>query len=50
VAVELARAGLESEDVALRQPTMDDVFLHFTGRPVAGGGAEPRSESDWKAA
>ncbi|WSL69874.1 ATP-binding cassette domain-containing protein [Streptomyces sp. NBC_01723] len=28
----LAEAGLEAEDVALRRPTLDEVFLHLTDR------------------
>jgi ABC-2 type transport system ATP-binding protein len=31
-------AGIEVEDVALRQPKLDEVFLTLTGQP--GGGAE----------
>jgi ABC-2 type transport system ATP-binding protein len=27
----LRRAGIEAEDVALRRPTLDEVFLHLTG-------------------
>ncbi|BBC35556.1 ABC-2 type transport system ATP-binding protein [Streptomyces graminofaciens] len=27
----LAEAGIEAEDVALRRPTLDEVFLHLTG-------------------
>ncbi|MEU4142971.1 ATP-binding cassette domain-containing protein [Streptomyces parvulus] len=29
----LEDAGLEAEDVALRRPTLDEVFLHLTDRP-----------------
>ncbi|MFH8240016.1 ATP-binding cassette domain-containing protein [Streptomyces sp. NPDC018321] len=29
----LEEAGLEAEDVALRRPTLDEVFLHLTDRP-----------------
>ncbi|MFF5477381.1 ATP-binding cassette domain-containing protein [Streptomyces sp. NPDC012935] len=28
----LEQAGIEAEDVALRRPTLDEVFLHLTGR------------------
>ncbi|WP_367321616.1 ATP-binding cassette domain-containing protein [Streptomyces sp. HUAS ZL42] len=28
----LERAGIEAEDIALRRPTLDEVFLHLTGR------------------
>jgi ABC-2 type transport system ATP-binding protein len=27
----LEEAGIEAEDVALRRPTLDEVFLHLTG-------------------
>jgi ABC-2 type transport system ATP-binding protein len=27
----LNEAGIEAEDVALRRPTLDEVFLHLTG-------------------
>ncbi|MEV5463491.1 daunorubicin/doxorubicin resistance ABC transporter ATP-binding protein DrrA, partial [Streptomyces cellulosae] len=27
----LQGAGIEAEDVALRRPTLDEVFLHLTG-------------------
>ena len=30
----LDAAGVEIEDVALRQPTLDEVFLALTGRPA----------------
>jgi ABC-2 type transport system ATP-binding protein len=29
----LQEAGIEAEDVALRRPTLDEVFLHLTGDP-----------------
>jgi ABC-2 type transport system ATP-binding protein len=31
VAGALAAAGIEAEDIALRRPTLDEVFLHLTG-------------------
>ncbi|HET8788654.1 MAG TPA: daunorubicin/doxorubicin resistance ABC transporter ATP-binding protein DrrA, partial [Actinomycetes bacterium] len=31
---ELDAAGVAVEDVALRRPTLDEVFLHLTGRPA----------------
>jgi ABC-type multidrug transport system ATPase subunit len=37
VATRLAAAGLRVSDLALRRPTLDDVFLTLTGQP----GAEP---------
>ncbi len=27
----LQDAGIEAEDIALRRPTLDEVFLHLTG-------------------
>jgi ABC-2 type transport system ATP-binding protein len=27
----LGEAGIEAEDIALRRPTLDEVFLHLTG-------------------
>jgi ABC-2 type transport system ATP-binding protein len=44
VAVELSRAGVAAEDVALRQPTLDDVFLRLTGAP--GGTGAPRGTGE----
>jgi ABC-2 type transport system ATP-binding protein len=32
---EMDRAGIEIEDIALRRPTLDDVFLHLTGHIAA---------------
>jgi ABC-2 type transport system ATP-binding protein len=32
---ELAGRDLEVDDVGLRRPTLDEVFLALTGRPVA---------------
>ena len=34
VAQALAAAGIEVEDIGLRQPTLDDVFLTLTGAPI----------------
>ncbi|MBW3706557.1 daunorubicin/doxorubicin resistance ABC transporter ATP-binding protein DrrA [Streptomyces griseus] len=31
----LAEAGIEAEDIAVRRPTLDEVFLSLTGRPAA---------------
>jgi ABC-2 type transport system ATP-binding protein len=31
VAVALSEAGIEPEDLTLRRPTLDEVFLHLTG-------------------
>ncbi|WP_326559015.1 ATP-binding cassette domain-containing protein [Micromonospora sp. NBC_01796] len=30
----LDAAGVDAEDIALRRPTLDEVFLHLTGRPA----------------
>ncbi|QKV94131.1 ATP-binding cassette domain-containing protein [Streptomyces sp. NA02950] len=35
----LAVAGIEAEDIVLRRPTLDEVFLHLTGRSTADGAA-----------
>jgi ABC-2 type transport system ATP-binding protein len=34
VADALADAGIEVEDIGLRQPTLDDVFMTLTGAPI----------------
>lgn len=38
----LESAGIDAEDVALRRPTLDEVFLHLTGRDD-GTGADDRT-------
>jgi ABC-2 type transport system ATP-binding protein len=38
VAAELGRAGVVAQDVALRRPTLDDVFLRLTGDAPDSGG------------
>lgn len=38
IAVALAAAGARVENLTLRQPTLDDVFLSITGEHVQGGG------------
>ncbi len=38
VAVELSHAGVVAEDVALRRPTLDDVFLRLTGSSLDDAG------------
>ena len=40
VAGELAERGIAVEDLGLRQPTLDDVFLTLTGSPPDDAGAE----------
>lgn len=39
VANALAEAGHEVEDLSLRQPTLDEVFLTITGLPLDADGA-----------
>jgi ABC-2 type transport system ATP-binding protein len=34
----LDEAGIEAEDLAVRRPTLDEVFLYLTGEPVDGAG------------
>ncbi|WP_411116362.1 ATP-binding cassette domain-containing protein [Streptomyces sp. 058-1L] len=36
----LQEAGIEAEDIAVRRPTLDEVFLSLTGRPGTGRPAE----------
>ncbi|WP_338931831.1 ATP-binding cassette domain-containing protein [Streptomyces netropsis] len=36
----LAAAGIEAADIALRRPTLDEVFLHVTGAAPAGAEAK----------
>ncbi|WP_405408982.1 ATP-binding cassette domain-containing protein [Streptomyces decoyicus] len=38
----LAAAGIEAADLAVRRPTLDEVFLHLTGDGAAGGAAGAR--------
>ncbi|MEU4923200.1 ATP-binding cassette domain-containing protein [Streptomyces parvus] len=38
----LDEAGIEAEDIAVRRPTLDEVFLSLTGRPAG----ERRTETD----
>jgi ABC-2 type transport system ATP-binding protein len=37
---DLGEAEIEIDDIALRRPTLDDVFLALTGRPTAESGQE----------
>jgi ABC-2 type transport system ATP-binding protein len=37
---DLDDAGIPIDDIALRRPTLDDVFLSLTGRAPADGAAE----------
>lgn len=45
VATALSEAGIEPEDLALRRPTLDEVFLHLTGAAYKGTGALDKSTS-----
>jgi ABC-2 type transport system ATP-binding protein len=45
VAVELSQAGVEAEDVALRRPTLDDVFLRLTGSSLDAAGSPGHGDS-----
>ncbi|MFJ9027713.1 ATP-binding cassette domain-containing protein [Streptomyces sp. NPDC102274] len=38
--------GIEAEDIALRRPTLDEVFLHLTGEDAATNDAATKSERD----
>ena len=40
-AAALRREGIAVSDLALRRPTLDDVFLELTGNPPSGDGARP---------
>ncbi|MFJ2934932.1 ATP-binding cassette domain-containing protein [Streptomyces sp. NPDC087219] len=42
----LAAAGIEAEDIALRRPTLDEVFLHLTGASDAAGASDKAGASD----
>jgi ABC-2 type transport system ATP-binding protein len=42
----LAEAGIETDDIALRRPTLDEVFLHLTAVGPAADAAAGRTESE----
>jgi ABC-2 type transport system ATP-binding protein len=44
VARALADAGIEVEDLGLRQPTLDEVFLTLTGLPITDEDDDARAE------
>ena len=46
LAAELRQAGIGVDDLGLRQPTLDEVFLTLTGSPAHDAEAEPRDDSD----
>jgi ABC-2 type transport system ATP-binding protein len=35
-----ASSGIRIESISIRQPTLEDVFLHFTGREIRSEGGE----------
>ena len=37
----LDQAGVEADDVVVRRPTLDDVFLSLTGHDTGSGADEP---------
>jgi len=39
----MEKAGIIVESVSLRKPSLDDVFLHYTGRTIREGDADPRA-------
>ncbi|HVM39493.1 MAG TPA: DUF4162 domain-containing protein, partial [Acidimicrobiia bacterium] len=41
----LDAAGLPPEQLGIREPTLDDVFLQLTGRPVADGASDETTEA-----
>ncbi|MBD3004425.1 ATP-binding cassette domain-containing protein [Streptomyces sp. 5-10] len=41
----LAAAGIEAEDIVLRRPTLDEVFLHLTGEPASADTASADTAS-----
>ncbi|MBX5468975.1 MAG: ATP-binding cassette domain-containing protein [Thermoleophilaceae bacterium] len=45
LASELSRGGIEVEDLGLRQPTLDDVFLTLTGAPAEPAADEALEEA-----
>ncbi len=46
VAAAIAQAGITTEDVGLHRPTLDEVFLAITGRPVDEGTGDPEEHGD----
>jgi ABC-2 type transport system ATP-binding protein len=42
---DLVRAGIEVDDIAVRRPTLDDVFLSLTGRAAEEQAEEEESEA-----
>jgi ABC-2 type transport system ATP-binding protein len=41
----LDEAGIAAEDIALRRPTLDEVFLHLTGHRTRETGPTPRGRA-----
>ena len=40
--IALEKSGVDIESISLKKPTLDDVFLHYTGRELRDGGPEDR--------
>jgi ABC-2 type transport system ATP-binding protein len=38
--------GAEVDDIGLRRPTLDEVFLTITGQPMDSGDPEPDTSAD----
>ena len=38
------KQGIKVESVSLRKPSLDDVFIHYTGRTIRQGDADPKAE------
>lgn len=41
----LDASGIDTDDLAIRRPTLDDVFLSLTGRAIEGDGEEETTET-----
>jgi ABC-2 type transport system ATP-binding protein len=46
----LDEAAVEADDVVLRRPTLDDVFLTLTGHAATAEGAQGDAEDEWRVA
>jgi ABC-2 type transport system ATP-binding protein len=44
IATALSEAGIEPEDISLRRPTLDEVFIHLTGEPASQPETAPTLE------
>jgi ABC-2 type transport system ATP-binding protein len=41
----LQEAGIALDDLGIRRPTLDEVFLSLTGSPSSGGAGSPKTEA-----